>query len=271
MIGVLTDLLGPENVAAETLQALNENKFSSAKLYGKLLNAFADLPSNPLKQTSTFKTLTGGDQVRAELKFGAIFYFYNSAKLVFSANDLPEVSERTKAFWRRWQLVPFDQDLTGRENRHLREDLRLESSGILNWSLEGVRLLRADGGFDPRLGGESVTAEWRRRSDTLAWFVAECVERDPDGYVPKEDFYEAYVEFSAANRASAKSPEIVGKELARHLPQVRSQKRRLEPGGRKSGDGAESGLSRNTPPRLPHPPQQHDLRQVRRVRQGPPD
>jgi P4 family phage/plasmid primase-like protien len=230
LISVLTALLGSENVSAETLQSLNENRFSSAKLFGKLLNAFADLPSNPLKQSSTFKTLTGGDQVRAELKFGAIFYFANSAKLVFSANELPEVNDRTRAFWRRWQLILFERDLTGREDRSLGRRLADELPGILNWALVGRRLLKRDDGFNAELGGEGLKAEWRRRSDTLAWFAADGVESDPEGWVPKEDFYQAYVEFCASNRAPAKSPEQVGKELPKHYPQARTEKRRPVPG-----------------------------------------
>jgi P4 family phage/plasmid primase-like protien len=230
LIGVMVDLLGPENVSAETLQSLNENKFASAKLYGKLLNAFADLPSNPLKQSSTFKTLTGGDQVRAELKFGAIFYFTNSAKLVFSANELPEVNDRTMAFWRRWQLIRLDRNLTGREDRKLPEKLRAELPGILNWALDGRRLLEADEGFDPDLSGEGLKAEWMRRSDTLGWFCSEQLESEPAGWVPKEELYQAYVEFCASNKASAKGQEQVGKELPRHHPQVRTEKRRLAQG-----------------------------------------
>jgi P4 family phage/plasmid primase-like protien len=230
LIRVLTALLGPENVSAETLQSL-ESRFSSAKLYGKLLNAFADLPSNPLAQTSTFKMLTGGDQVRAELKFGAIFYFTNSAKLVFSANELPQVDDRTKAFWRRWQLIRFDQDFTGREDRHLLEDLTGELPGILNWALEGLGLLKAEDGFDPDLSGEGLKAEWQRRSDSLGWFAKEGVETDPVGWIAKEDFYEAYAEFCGANRSSTKDPSTVGKELPRHFPRVRTEKRRVDVGG----------------------------------------
>ncbi len=229
LIGVLVALLGKENVAAETLQSL-EQKFSAAKLFGKLLNAFADLPSNPLKQTSTFKTLTGGDQVRAELKFGAIFYFTNSAKLLFSANELPEVNDRTRAFWRRWQLIPFDQDFTGREDRHLLDRLLAELPGILNWALEGRQLLEKDGGFDSELSGEGLKAEWQRRSDTVGWFAKECLEADPRGWVSKEDLYEAYVTFCGVNKASSRTPEDVGKRLPNHFPNIRTEKRRLAPG-----------------------------------------
>lgn len=231
LLAILRVLLGKENVAAETLQSLTELQFSSAKLFGKLACIFADLPSNPIRYTSMFKALTGEDLVRAELKFGAIFYFLNGAKLVFSANELPEVSDRTRAFWRRWFLIRFEQDFTGREDRTLPDRLYPELPGILNWALAGVPLLGEDHGFLTELGAEDLKSEWRKLSDTLAWFVAEMVEDDANNIVPKEDFYEAYTAFCAVNRGHAKTPETVGKELPRHAPYIRTAKPRLEPNG----------------------------------------
>ncbi len=230
LLSVLIALLGTENVAAETLVSLTENRFAPSNLYGKRANVFADLPSNPLRYTSVFKALTGGDKVRAEFKFGRTFYFVNPAKLVFSANELPEVNDRTRAFWRRWFLVLFDQDLTGHEDRGLLAKLFGELPGVLNWGLAGIPLLGEDGGFRSELGADDLKSEWRKRSDTLAWFVAERVEVDPLERVPKADFYEAYAEFCGRNKASPKRPERVGEELPRHVPSVRTEHGRPSPG-----------------------------------------
>ncbi len=230
LLAVLVALLGKQSVAAETLTSLTENKFAPANLWGKLANVFADLPSNPLRYTSVFKALTGGDEVRAEHKFGKTFYFVNGAKLVFSANELPEVNDRTKAFWRRWQLHRFDQDFTGREDRALLGKLLVELPGILNWALAGIPKLEQDAGFLTELGTDDLKSEWRKRSDTLAWFVAEQVIADPTERTPKDEFYEAYADFCAANKASPKSPEVVGKMLPRYVPSVRTEQARLTPG-----------------------------------------
>ncbi len=227
LLSVLVAVLGKENVAAETLTSLTENRFAPANLWGKKANIFADLPTNPLRYTSVFKALTGGDKVRAEAKFGKTFYFVNGAKLVFSANELPEVNDRTRAFWRRWYLIRFEQDFTGREDRGLTAKLLAELPGILNWGLAGIPLLKQDRGFRTELGADDLKSEWRKRSDTLAWFVAEQVIADPTERTPKDEFYEAYADFCAANRASPKSPELVGKLLPQHIPSVRSSRERV--------------------------------------------
>ncbi len=230
-ITFLTAMLGKENVAAVTLQSLSENKFAVAMLFGKLACCFADLPSVRLLQTSVFKGLTGEDEVQAEQKFRNPFKFENQAKLIFSANTLPEVDDQTKAFWRRWFLIRFEQDFTGREDRTLPDRLFPELPGILNWALAGMSLLEADKGFLTELGADDIKSLWRKRSDSLAWFIAEMVETDPTGWVAKADFYEAYALFCAANKASGRAPDVVGKEIARHMPSIRNEQRRLVPGG----------------------------------------
>ncbi len=225
-LGILADLLGPDNVASESLQRLVGNRFASANLYGKLANLCADIPSQALPDTGIFKMLAGGDRVPAERKFQAAFWFVNGAKLVFSCNTLPDVTDKSYAFWRRWCLIEFRADFTGREDRQLPAKLRAELPGILNYALEGLRILRSEGSFPKMKGADSLKEEWKRRSDSLYWFVSERVEKDSQASVSKDDFYQAYVEFCEERSLRAKGREIVGKELSKHTPYVRSERPR---------------------------------------------
>ncbi|MEE9173917.1 MAG: phage/plasmid primase, P4 family, partial [Thermoplasmata archaeon] len=100
--GVLRALLGPKNISAESLQTLSKSRFATASLWGRLANICPDIPATPLRYLDTFKGLTGGDAVRGERKFHDAFTFLNPAKLIFSANELPPVDDKTFAFWRRW-------------------------------------------------------------------------------------------------------------------------------------------------------------------------
>ncbi len=225
-LGILADLLGPDNVASESLQRLVGNRFASANLYGKLANLCADIPSQALPDTGIFKMLVGGDRVPAERKFQAAFWFINGAKLVFSCNTLPDVTDKSYAFWRRWYLVEFRADFTGREDRELLTRLWAELPGILNYALEGLRILRSERGFPQVTGAASLKEEWKRRADSLYWFVSERIEKDPKADVPKATFYQAYVEFCEERGLRAKAADIVGKELSRHAPYARSERPR---------------------------------------------
>ncbi len=220
--GVLKDLLGPDNVAAMTLQALSDNRFATASLYGKLANIVADLPNAPVRHTGIFKALTGGDLITGERKFQEPFTFVNEAVLLFSANELPTVDDRTYAFWRRWVLLPFPVDFTGREDRELPGKLRAELPGILNWALDGLHKLRELGDFPVEGTAGGLMETWKRRSDSLYWFVQEQVERDPEGFVPKEVFYEVYRAFCEEHDLRPKTKDLVGKQLADYIPQIRT-------------------------------------------------
>ena len=84
-----------------------------AKLYGRLVNICSDIPNSKLEQTEIFKKLTNGlDLIDGENKYQDSFVFKNTAKLVFSANSLTEV-KRDKAYYRRWQLIPFPNNFEG--------------------------------------------------------------------------------------------------------------------------------------------------------------
>jgi hypothetical protein len=98
-IDTLTALLGSQHVSNIALnialQDLEENRFLAAELFGKLGNFFADLDPRALKTSSLFKTLVTGDEIQAERKFRDPFKFRNVARLLFSANKLPDSSDRT--------------------------------------------------------------------------------------------------------------------------------------------------------------------------------
>lgn len=241
LAGVLEDLLGPEGVSTLTLQQIAGDRFTVAELYGKLANVCADIPNAPLRYSTAFKMLTGRDVITAQRKYQHPFQFLSEAVLVFSANELPPVDDRTVAFWRRWILLPFTVDFKGREDRRLSERLRTELPGILNWAMEGLRMLRERGDFPEDLGADSLKEEWMRRSDSIYWFMQECVEVDPKKYVIKADLYQAYREFCEARDLSAKPQETFHGKLQDYVHQARAQ--RVAPSIRKSRPWAWYGVT----------------------------
>ena len=78
---LITRFLGRQNVSNETLHRILENRFASAKLFGKMANIDADMSSQALRHTGILKMLTGGDDVPAEHKFKPAFSLIDSAKI----------------------------------------------------------------------------------------------------------------------------------------------------------------------------------------------
>jgi putative DNA primase/helicase len=104
---LIVAILSRENVIGKSLQELCNERFAASELYHKLANTYPDIPKQPLRYTGMFKALTGEDLISADRKFKPSISFVNYAKLLFSANELPEVTDQTYAFWRRWIVVEF--------------------------------------------------------------------------------------------------------------------------------------------------------------------
>ncbi len=196
---VLRALLGPENVANRSLQDLENNRFAKADLFGKLANIYSDLSDVALKTTGSFKTLTGEGSLAAEKKFQNGFNFDNHAKLIFSCNKIPASPDDTDAFFRRWFITTFPNTFLGEKaDPDLVAKLTTpeELSGILNWSLEGLRRLVAQNWrLSDSKSVEDVRQDYIRKSDPVKAFVLDCCIADPEGAAGKQTLFQAFIRY----------------------------------------------------------------------------
>ena len=222
---LLERFLGKENVANVSLQDLCSDKFKVAQLVGKLANIYADLPKKPIKYTGMFKVLTGGDRITAERKYKDPFEFVNTARLIFAANELPEVSDQTIAFWRRWIVIEFPN--TFPPNPDLINELTTEEelSGFLNKVLEALTRIEVKGITKTDVV-EKIMEFWKKRSNSVYAFVVDCLERDADYYETKDDVYNAYVEYCEENDFPPLSKNVFAQELQKHI-QVRTERKKI--------------------------------------------
>jgi len=107
--------LGQDNVSHVSLQGIDTDRYSSADIYGKMANVYADLTAEKIMHSGHFKMLTSGDAVRAQRKFGKPFSFKSYAKLIFSINEVPESDDESLAFFRRWIIFHFERIFEGDE------------------------------------------------------------------------------------------------------------------------------------------------------------
>jgi putative DNA primase/helicase len=221
----LRAFLGEENVSSVPLHKLEENRFSSARLIGKLANIFADLPERDLDNTSVFKSLTGGDAIEVERKFEAGFEVRPFARLVFSCNRPPLVRDATPAFFRRWLVVPFDVQLAPHE-RIPEEELDAllaspaELSGVLNKSMEGWRRLQANKAFTSATSLETALQNFRAACNPLeAWLQSNTV-RSPGASIHGDALYEAYRLHCENTGQPVVSREAFGRQMRRLHPDI---------------------------------------------------
>ena len=193
---VIRGLLGSENVAAVALHQLEDDRFATADLYGRLANVFADLDARALRSSSMFKSITGGDRIRAERKHRNSFEFAPYARLIFSANEAPPTADNSNAFFERWVIVPFQRKHRGAA--HCDNDLLAklttpaELSGLLNLALAGLDRLHQQHGFSHAASSDQAAERFRVDADSAAGFLEERCELDPDARIAKPVLFTAY-------------------------------------------------------------------------------
>jgi P4 family phage/plasmid primase-like protien len=191
---------GKTNCAALSLQALADNRFAMAALFGKIANIFSDLDESEAKSVGQIKALTGDDHISGERKHKDHFFFKNGARLFFSANSYPQVRAPDEAFFSRAIIIPcttkFYQN-PGVGQRKADKDI-VESlikpdifSAGLNRAIEGLSRLVKQNGFSKSASIEAAQAEYRFSADTVAGFLASCAYK-PGYAISKQAMYQAY-------------------------------------------------------------------------------
>lgn len=203
VLSLLKTMLGKENVSGVALQDLDNSRFATASLYNKMANIYPDITDKALHRTGKFKMLTGGDNISAEIKFKDYFNYVNYAKLIFSCNKLPEAKDDTSAYFRRWILINFPYTFEGENcDKKILDKLTTdkELSGLLNWSLTGLRRLLKIGDFTNTISTDEMRETYQRLASPIAAFVMDWVEIKHDCYITKDDLFTAFCEYCRINR-----------------------------------------------------------------------
>jgi len=214
-LALLESLVGKENTSAESLQKLEFDKYRTAKLYGKLVNICGDIPDTKMHKSEVFKKLTSGlDLIDGENKYQDSFVFRNTAKLVFSANILPE-GKKDKAYYRRWHLTQFPNNFEGKnDDKELIKKLQdpEELSGFLNLALQGLKRLKENGKFSNDKSTEDTQKEYEFNSNPIAAFMDECTTGSQDD-IDAIVLYSTYVSWAEVNKKKITAYNQWGKEL----------------------------------------------------------
>jgi putative DNA primase/helicase len=193
-------ILGDSNIASVPLQALITNRFMASQLYNKLANIYPDLPSEALNDVGVFKALVGEDYITADRKHKEPIRFVNYAKLIFSANQLPPVSEHTEAFYRRWVIVEFPNKFQPDPEFFEKTFTDEEIAGCILVSLYAFKFAWKRKEFTGQTGENDVKERWLRETNPVYNFIRTMEERgvielDVDAKADRDRLYELYQKF----------------------------------------------------------------------------
>ncbi len=229
-IELLKRLVGIENCCSVPLHSLNSESFSISELFGKMLNIVGDISNEDLKDTSTFKHLTGRDLISGKRKFLRDIVFVNYAKFVFACNELPMVYDMSRGFWDRWILLEFPYTFVTQEEYDLAEDktkLKIrdediinkittpdEMSGFLNLALKGLQRLLKNHKFSTSNNCEDVKSKWIRKSNSFTAFCYENIEEgEGEEIIVKKELRKKYSNYCKEHKILSKSDMVIRRVL----------------------------------------------------------
>lgn len=223
--------VGRQNVAAISLHRLENDRFSVARLVGRLANICPDLPSEDLSSTSVFKAITGGDALLAERKFEESFEFVPFTRLIFSANHAPKSQDASSAFFRRWVVVPFERTFHSDDPGTLPRD-QLDSmladpdelSGVLNKALEALASIRSHGLSESESTRRAMD-EFRQTTDPVAVWLDRNTVLEPEAVIPADRLWQDYNQDCVAKGRPTVSKTALGRAVAQLRPTIEKRQR----------------------------------------------
>lgn len=111
LLDMLIALLGENNVSSLSLKELNHN-FKLQEITSKMANIGDDISDEYLTDTSIFKKLVTGEEITVDKKHVDTYKLRNTAKMIFSANVMPNTMDKSNGMIRRLVIIPFNAKIS---------------------------------------------------------------------------------------------------------------------------------------------------------------
>ena len=230
-------ILGDGNISALDLKELGD-RFSTSMMFGKLANIGDDISDDFLQgsQVAIFKKVVSGNRIKAERKGQDPFEFNPYVKLLFSANDIPRMKDKTGAVLRRLVIIPFNARFTKYlpsgeidpdYNPKIRYELVEQSSVeyLIRVGVEGLKRIIGNQGFSKSDATEQMAEEYDLMNNPIKGFFAEQEE----GYIFRETVQDIFTRYQLYCNDCGIKPETkisFGKTVA-EMFQVESKNTRV--------------------------------------------
>jgi len=162
-------------VIMKSSRSSSEHQTQVMWLKGRRLASVNETNEGEEFDAAKLKTLSGGDEISARGMYQDQTVFKPTHNLILSTNALPNVDSSDLALWGRLRVIPFRQSFLGQEDESLDERLHMETSGILNWLLDGLE------DYDKVREGQvpadvqRAKSDWQEAGDSVAAFASDLL------------------------------------------------------------------------------------------------
>ena len=215
-------ILGDGNISALDLKELGD-RFSTSMMFGKLANIGDDIGDDFLQgsQVSVFKKIVTGNRIKAERKGQDPFEFNPFIKLLFSANDIPRMKDKTGAVLRRLVIIPFNatfsKDAPDYDPFIKYKLIQQESvEYFIRLGVEGLKRIIINDGFTKSDKVQNQLTEYEEENNPILAFIndtgVDMIENEPTNEV-----YKRYQVFCADNSMQPMSNIVFSKQINKRL------------------------------------------------------
>lgn len=223
LLAVVQSLLGDENISSLDLKELGD-RFKTAEMVGKLANIGDDIGDEFIANPAIFKKLVTGERVSVERKGSDPFEFNNYSKLIFSANDIPRIKDKTGAVLDRLVIVPFNAKFTVEKSgykQNIRSDL-VGHADVMEYLIQigivGLKRILENQKFTDSEKVQEELDDYRNRNNPILGFIRECEDEDFQiENEPTNKVYKRYQEYCLANSLQPMSNIEFSKQINRTL------------------------------------------------------
>lgn len=200
MLGTYSANAQPETLAQRKKDPRNASG-DICRLQGCRFLHISEPPKRMLLDTALLKTLTGRDKITARNLYERETEFYPVFKLAINTNYLPQILDDSVFSSGRLQVLSFEKHFEPEEqDRTLKDRLKEPHnlSGLLNWSLQGLRMFR-EKGIEPPQTVKDATTQYREESDKIKQFFADDMLEDDGHVLEAQKVYTHYIEWCRSN------------------------------------------------------------------------
>lgn len=218
-LAMVKELLGDDNTAALDLSELGD-RFSVASLFGKLANIGDDIGDEFIPNPALFKKVVSGDRIKGENKGQKEFFFNPYCKLLFSANNIPRIKDKSGAVIDRLVIIPFDAQFSADSadfDPYIKYKLITEESleYLILLGLQGLKRVLQNRGFTLSAKVNDSLEEYRENNNPILLFFKEITEDDVINESTKK-VYGKYNEFCLANTFTPLSNVEFSKQVKKY-------------------------------------------------------
>lgn len=219
-LDMVQTMLGEENISSLDLAELGE-RFKTAELFGKLANIGDDIGDEFIANAAVFRKLVTGERITVERKGQDPFEFNNYSKLLFSANNIPRIKDKTGAVQRRLVIIPFDAKFSPDDpdyRPYIKYELRQQEcmEYLILCGLRGLKRVLENKKFTTGERVQRELEEYEESNNPILGFFKE-ITLDNILNESTGDVYKKYLEFCITNNYQSMSHGEFSKQVKRHF------------------------------------------------------